>query len=232
MAAPFLSIILPVLNEAGEIRAQLEALQSLRNKGVSLILVDGGSHDNTPEIARPLVDQLIFTARGRGIQMNAGAQISTAEVLLFLHADTRLPPSAVDCICNAISSGALWGRFDVRIASSHLLLRIVERMMNWRSRLTGIATGDQGIFVRKALFERVGGYPELPLMEDVVLSSRLKRIAPPVCLREYVVTSGRRWEKHGVMRTILMMWRLRTEFFFGADPHKLAVRYGYEVREK
>jgi len=231
MPAPFLSIIIPVLNEAASIRAQLEGLQALRGKAVSLILVDGNSHDGTLEKARPLVDQAITAPRGRAAQMNAGARSSMAEVLLFLHADTILPPSAVDRVQEAFASGARWGRFDVRIDSTHGLLRIVERMMNWRSRLTGIATGDQAIFVRRDLFEQIGGFKELPLMEDIVLSADLKRIAAPACLRECVVTSGRRWEQHGVVRTILLMWRLRVQFFFGADPNKLAERYGYTLRE-
>lgn len=222
-----LSIIIPVLNEAAEIVSQLEALQNLRNAGALLVLVDGGSSDNTRELARPLVDRLIDSPRGRAVQMNTGARISTGEVLLFLHADTRLPPSADEDIRAALARGALWGRFDIRINAAHPLLRVVERMMNWRSHLTGIATGDQAIFVRRDVFEDAGGYPELPLMEDIAFTARLRRIAPPACLRACVVTSGRRWEKHGVARTILLMWRLRAEFYFGADPAKLAARYGY-----
>lgn len=225
MPKPFLSVIIPVLNEAAGIRSQLEALQFLRGKGAIVIVVDGGSEDSTAEQAGPLVDLVTHSLRGRAVQMNAGAFSSSSEVLLFLHADTALPCSAFERIHEVISSGALWGRFDVRIDGAHPLLRIVERMMNWRSRLSGIATGDQAIFVRREVFERMGGYPELPLMEDIVLSKNLKRIAPPACLRERVVTSGRRWERHGVLRTILLMWRVRTGFFFGADPVKLAVRY-------
>ena len=231
ISTPLLSIIIPVLNEAAGIVSQLEALQALRNAGAILILVDGGSSDNTTELAKPLVDQLIDSSRGRAVQMNTGAQASKSEVLLFLHADTRLPPAADEHIREAIASGAPWGRFDIRIDAAHPLLRIVERMMNWRSRLTGIATGDQAIFVRRDLFEETGGYPELPLMEDIVFTTRLKQIAPPACLRPRVITSGRRWEKHGAARTIFLMWRLRTEFYFGADPAKLAARYGYTHQE-
>ncbi len=230
-AKPFLAIIIPVLNEAPAIRAQLETLQALRGKGAILVLVDGGSNDDTTGQARALVDQIVDSARGRAVQMNAGARSNSAEVLLFLHADTTLPDCAHDRLREAIASGALWGRFDVRIDGAHPLLRVVERLMNWRSRLTGIATGDQAIFVRRDLFERLGGFPELPLMEDIALSTTLKRIAAPACLRERVITSGRRWERHGVLRTILLMWRLRAEFFFGADPEKLAVRYGYTPRQ-
>ncbi|MFZ4539668.1 TIGR04283 family arsenosugar biosynthesis glycosyltransferase [Propionivibrio sp.] len=232
MHQPFLSVIIPVLNEAAGIRTQLEALRILRSKGASLIIVDGGSEDDTVMLARPLVDQIAISPRGRALQMNAGARSSSSEVLLFLHADTTLPASAFDRVHEAIKDGTSWGRFDVRIDGAHPLLRIVERMMNWRSRLTGIATGDQAIFVRREVFEQIGGFPELPLMEDIALSTSLKRMAPPACLRDRVVTSGRRWEKHGVLTTILLMWLLRAEFFFGADPIKLAVRYGYQPGQR
>lgn len=226
-ARPFLSLILPVLDEAATIVVHLAALQELRQRGVELLLVDGGSRDGTPELARPAVDRLLEAPRGRALQMNAGAAASRGEVLLFLHADTTLPPLADALIRNAIAAGAGWGRFDVRIDGVQPLLRVVERMMNWRSRLSGIATGDQAIFVRRDLFERVGGYPELPLMEDIALCKRLKRVARPLCLRERVITSGRRWQKHGVLPTIYLMWRLRASYFLGADPQQLAIRYGY-----
>jgi len=226
MPAPFLSIVIPVLNEAAEIVSQLEALQALRRQGAELLLVDGGSDDNTTELSRPLVDQVIAAARGRATQMNVGARSASGDALLFLHADTRLPACAHDRIRAALDAGAVWGRFDIRIDSRHLMLRLVAQMMNWRSRLTGVATGDQAIFVRRSTFVRIGGFADLPLMEDIALSARLKRIAAPACLREYVVTSGRRWEKHGVMRTIFLMWRLRAAYFFGAPPDELATRYG------
>lgn len=222
-----LSIVLPVLDEAATIAAQLAALQPLRAEGVELVVVDGGSGDGTPELARPCADQVIASAQGRAVQMNAGARASRGAWLLFLHADTRLPPDAGRLIARAVAGGARWGRFDVRIDGAHPLLRLVERLMNWRSRLTGIATGDQAIFVRREDFEALGGYREQPLMEDIALSTALKRLAPPACLRARVVTSGRRWEKHGVLRTILLMWRLRAAYRFGADPQALAIRYGY-----
>jgi rSAM/selenodomain-associated transferase 2 len=183
---PFLSLILPVLNEAATIRAQVAVLQELRGRGAELLLVDGGSSDGTPDLARPGVDRLLESPRGRASQMNAGANASQGEVLLFLHADTTLPPAADDLIRAAIAGGAAWGRFDVRIDGRQPLLRVVESMMNWRSRLSGIATGDQAIFVRREVFERLGGYPELPLMEDIALSKRLKRIADrPACANGY-----------------------------------------------
>lgn len=229
---PFLSLILPVLNEAATICAQLALLQQLRSGGVELLLVDGGSCDGTPDLARPWVDRLLESRRGRATQMNAGAHASQGEVLLFLHADTTLPPAADELIQAAMTDDVAWGRFDVRIDGRQPLLRVVESMMNWRSRLSGIATGDQGIFVRREVFERLGGYPELPLMEDIALSRQLKRIARPVCLRERVLTSGRRWQKHGVLRTILLMWCLRASYFLGADPQQLAIRYGYLPRRR
>jgi rSAM/selenodomain-associated transferase 2 len=230
MAAPQLSIVMPVLDEAPQIVARLQALQALRAQGAELLVVDGGSSDGTAALAAPFVDRVLPARRGRAAQMNAGAGASTGEVLLFLHADTALPADARQAVLDAITAGAQWGRFDVRIAGRHPLLRIVAAMMNWRSRLTGIATGDQAIFVRRELFARVGGYPELPLMEDIALSAALRRCAAPACLRQTVVTSGRRWEQHGVLRTILLMWWLRAAFFFGADPARLALRYGYRPR--
>jgi rSAM/selenodomain-associated transferase 2 len=229
---PFLSVVVPVLNEAATLGAQLTALQELRGRGAELLLVDGGSSDGTRELARPLVDRLLEAPRGRAVQMNAGAQASQGEVLLFLHADTRLPPAADERLRSALVAGAAWGRFDVRIDGRHRLLRVVERMMNWRSRLSGIATGDQAIFVRREVFIALGGYPELPLMEDIALSKRLKRLGRPACLRAVVVTSGRRWEQHGVLRTIVLMWRLRASYFLGADPQQLAIRYGYVARQR
>ena len=230
MALPELSIIMPVLNEAPQITRRLQALQDLRAQGVELIVADGGSTDGTALLAGALADRVIGAPRGRAVQMNAGAAASMGRVLLFLHADTALPESALSALGKAVDGGASWGRFDVRIDGRHPLLRIVERTMNWRSRLTGIATGDQAIFVRRELFEAVGGYPGLPLMEDIALSAALKRLAPPACLRETVLTSGRRWERHGALRTILLMWWLRAAWFLGADPARLARRYGYEPR--
>ncbi|MDP2821884.1 MAG: TIGR04283 family arsenosugar biosynthesis glycosyltransferase [Sulfuritalea sp.] len=230
MARPELSIVMPVLDEAPQIAERLQALQALRAQGVELIVADGGSTDGTAQLAAPLADRVLAAPRGRAAQMNAGAAASQGRVLLFLHADTTLPEAALPAIRKAIDDGASWGRFDVRIDGRHPLLRIVERMMNWRSRFFGIATGDQAIFVRREVFDSVGGYPDLPLMEDLALCAALKRRAPPACLRHTVVTSGRRWEKHGVLRTILLMWWLRAAWFLGADPARLARRYGYEPR--
>lgn len=227
-----LTIIVPVFNEEGAIASALDAIASMRKQGVEIIVVDGGSSDRSVELARPRADTIITSERGRAAQMNAGAAAANGRILLFLHADTRLPPQADRLITDGLArSGRPWGRFDVRIEGRHPLLAIVARMMNLRSRLTGIATGDQAMFVTRETFHAVGGFPELPLMEDIALSVRLKRIARPLCLRQQVITSGRRWEKHGVLRTIALMWRLRLSYALGADPEALAVRYGYATRK-
>ena len=221
-----LSIIVPVLNEAAGIRTVLAALQPLRAAGHELIVADGGSADATPDVARPWVDRLLQVPRGRARQMNAGAAAAGGDVFWFLHADT-LPPRGADwLICQGLeASGRGWGRFDVRLSGGHPLLRVVERLQNRRSRLTGVATGDQAMFVRRALFESVGGFPDIALMEDVALSRALKRHGPPLCLPDPVVTSSRRWEQRGIVRTVLLMWRLRLAYALGADPRRLARLY-------
>ena len=224
-----LSIIMPVLDEGEGIAAALDALADLRALGTEVIVVDGGSRDATVQRARMRADRVISASRGRALQMNAGAEKSSGDVLLFLHADTRLPADAEHIVLNGLQrSGRAWGRFDVKIGGRNPLLAIIARLMNIRSRLTGIATGDQAIFVRREAFRAAGGFAAIPLMEDIALSKRLKRVSRPLCLRECVVTSGRRWESHGVLNTVLLMWRLRLAYFFGADPQALARRYGYE----
>jgi rSAM/selenodomain-associated transferase 2 len=221
-----LSIIIPTLNEAAEIEKALAALQPLRARGCEVIVVDGGSADDTVELARPLADRVVAAERGRARQQNAGAAAASGDVLLFLHADTRLPPSADERVMGGLDrGGAGWGRFDVRLTGRHPLLRVIERMIGARSRLSGIATGDQAIFVRRDWFERAGRFPDIPLMEDVALSKALKRLGPPLCLRDTVTASSRRWEERGVMRTMLLMWRLRLDYWRGADPARLAERY-------
>lgn len=221
-----LSVIIPVLNEADCIENSLRQLQSLREQGHELIVVDGGSIDATVRIAQPLADHIRACGPGRAGQMNAGAALAAHSGLLFLHADTRLPPSGAALVCAALANPATpWGRFDVRLSGNAWLLRIVERTMNLRSRWTGIATGDQALFVRREVFEGLGGYTEQPLMEDIELSKRLKRVRRPVCIGEPVITSSRRWEARGVCRTILLMWWLRLGYFCGASPDRLAQRY-------
>lgn len=229
-----LSIIVPVLNEAAGIVAALQALAPLRMQGAEVIVVDGSSTDGTADLARLLADRVLVAPRGRARQMNAGAAAAQGRVLLFLHADTRLPavlPAPTFEAFDALADAGGWGRFDVRIAGRSPWLKLVAAMMNLRSRLSGIATGDQAIFVTRSAFDTVGGFADIPLMEDIALSKALKRLGPPLCLSSCVTTSGRRWETHGVWRTIILMWWLRLRFFFGADPQRLALEYGYVPKE-
>ncbi|MCQ8106026.1 TIGR04283 family arsenosugar biosynthesis glycosyltransferase [Methylomonas sp. SURF-2] len=221
---PQLSIIIPVLNEAGQLAEKLQALQNLRDR-CQLLLVDGGSDDGSACVAAGLVDQVLYSPPGRGKQMNLGAAKSAADVLLFLHADTRLPSDAVALLEHAVAAGYRWGRFDVRFDSSRATFKLIAFMMNWRSRLTGIATGDQALFVTRQAFAAAGGFPEIALMEDIGLSARLKKQGRPCCLRATVTTSARRWQRHGILKTIVLMWRLRLAYFFGADPGRLAAQY-------
>jgi rSAM/selenodomain-associated transferase 2 len=222
-----LSIIMPVLDEAAGIEAALRALAPLRARGAEVIVVDGGSSDATAALARPFADQVLNSQRGRAAQMNAGAAAARGDVLLFLHADTRLPDGADRLILDGLGqSHRAWGRFDVRFDDGGAL-RLVALMMNLRSRLTGICTGDQAMFVTRAAFDSIGGFPPIPLMEDVTAATLLKRVSRPLCLHARVTTSGRRWRQHGIWRTILLMWRLRLAYYFGSDPARLAKQYGY-----
>jgi rSAM/selenodomain-associated transferase 2 len=226
MATPKISLIVPVLNEASDIVDSLSVLQSLRAAGHELIVVDGGSTDDSIASCRPYSDRVIRSPRGRSRQMNAGASAAGGDILLFLHADTFLPVGADRLIIEGLKRHQKsWGRFDVRLSGKHLLLRVVGYLMNVRSRITGTATGDQAIFVRRELFEEVGGFPDIDLMEDIALSKRLKRKGSPLCLWQRVLTSSRRWERNGILRTILFMWRLRLLYFLGSDPGRLAQQY-------
>lgn len=220
-----ISIIIPTLNEAAAIAASLRALQTLRGRGVEVIVVDGGSSDATIANASPYADLLIRAARGRALQMNAGAAAASGEALLFLHADTCLPVDADRAIYAHCPTNLAWGRFDMRLSGRHPGLRVIERLINWRSRLAGIATGDQAIFVTRELFDAIDGYPEIALMEDIALSKRLKRHARPGRVNAKVVSSSRRWESNGIARTVWLMWRLRLAYFLGADPGRLAQVY-------
>jgi len=221
LVAQRLSVVVPALNEAAGIRAALEALAPLRRAGHEVIVVDGGSADGTPELAAGLCDRVLRSARGRAVQMNAGAAAANGDVLVFLHADTQLPLNFEEAVLASLET-ALWGRFDVTIDGRHPLLKVVAWSMNLRSRLTGIATGDQAIFVRREAFR---GFPEMALMEDIAFSRAMRRRGPPACLRSRVLTSGRRWEARGVLRTIALMWWLRLRYFLGARPDDLARRY-------
>lgn len=221
-----ISIVLPILNEEAHVAGCLGALRPLRDQNCELIVVDGGSRDRSVALAEPLADRVVVGPKGRAAQMNAGARQAGGDILWFLHADSRPPPEAAILIRAALAKpGRCWGRFDVRLSGHQPLLRVVESSMNLRSRLTGIATGDQGIFVSRNLFEQIGGYPPVALMEDIALSRLLKRHGRPVCLHQRLRTSSRRWERDGIPRTILLMWWLRLAYFLGADPGKLARIY-------
>jgi rSAM/selenodomain-associated transferase 2 len=227
-----LSIIMPVLDEATTIAAALGALAPMRQRGAELVVVDGGSMDDTVALARPFVDVMLKAPRGRAAQMNAGAREAKGDALLFLHADTRLPEDADRLVAAALARpGRYWGRFDVTLLGKPRILRVVAFMMNLRSRLTGIATGDQAIFMSADAFRKTGGYPDIALMEDIAISKALKRLSRPVALAARVDVSGRRFEAKGPMRLILLMWRLRLAYWLGADPSDLARRYGYVPRE-
>lgn len=220
-----LSVVIPTLNEEDSIGLTLAALQRLRADGNEVLLVDGGSMDGTVEMAEGLVDRVITGHRGRASQMNAGAEAARGDVLWFVHADTLVPVDAHEVIAHALMSGRHWGRFSVDLDAPGMVFRLIAWFMNRRSCMTGIATGDQAPFVRRALFVEVGGFPSIPLMEDVALSRALRDRSPPACLRRRVRTSARRWERYGVWNTILLMWRLRYAYWRGADPAELHRRY-------
>ncbi|MEW7980092.1 MAG: TIGR04283 family arsenosugar biosynthesis glycosyltransferase [Candidatus Sedimenticola endophacoides] len=220
------SVVIPCLDEGAVIERLLRSLQPMRDLGHELILVDGGSRDGSVERAGPWVDHLLKSPPGRARQMNAGARAAQGDIFWFLHADSTLCCDPLESILDAlIGEERCWGRFDVRLSGGSPLLRLVSFMMNWRSRLSGIATGDQGIFVRRHAFFSAGGFPDIQLMEDVAISRNLKRLARPCCLRQRLGASGRRWERDGVVRTVLHMWRLRLAYALGADPSALARRY-------
>lgn len=218
------SIIIPVLNESLTLPEYLKALQSLRSQA-EIIVSDGGSTDETVRIAAKFADRVFQVRKGRASQMNAGARQAQGEVLLFLHADTTLPDHALALIEQQLAQGGQWGRFDIQLRGRPVMLKLIARMMNWRSRLTGIATGDQAIFVARQAFFTVGGYPEIALMEDIALSKLLRTISRPICLTAKVTSSGRRWETFGVFKTMILMWSLRLRYFFGDDPSVLAELY-------
>lgn len=224
-----LRIVVPVLNEEQVIEATLERLAVLREREVRVIVVDGGSSDATVQKARPFADHVLQSPSGRALQMNAGAKAALADgadALLFLHADCALPAAADVSIEQALrTSGRVWGRFDVRIDGKSKMLRIVSTMMNWRSRLTGICTGDQGIFITAAAFRQLHGFALIPLMEDIEFCKRARALSRPIALRARVVVSGRRWRRQGIWHTIVLMWRFRLAYFLGADPQRLAQQY-------
>jgi rSAM/selenodomain-associated transferase 2 len=227
MKRPEFSIIIPTYNEATCIERCLFALQPFKPR-CELIVADGGSLDNTIALAKPLADRLIDAGKGRARQMNAGASLAQADMLLFLHADTFLPDDALDLINNGLHKNYLWGRFDIDLTGTSPMLKIIAAMMNFRSRLTGIATGDQVIFVSRRTFEQIGCFPVIPLMEDIAICKKLKQLDNPYCIKAKVTSSGRRWEEFGLARTILLMWALRLGYFFGLHPELLAKYYTQE----
>ncbi|MFA0811830.1 TIGR04283 family arsenosugar biosynthesis glycosyltransferase [Microbulbifer epialgicus] len=220
------SVVVPLLNEREQLPDLIVQLKELEaSTSCEIILVDGGSTDGSVEIATKEGLQVISSLRGRASQMNAGAAVACGNWLLFLHADTRLPQDALSAVASAVAQGAEWGRFNIRIDGESFWFPLISTMINWRSRLSGIATGDQAIFVRRSLFEKIGGFARQPLMEDVELSRQLVKIARPYCLHQKVSTSGRRWQKFGVLRTVLLMWRLRFDYWRGVPAKSLAKRY-------
>lgn len=221
-----IGVIIPALNEAPGLQQTLGPLLEWQAHGHELILVDGGSEDATASIAAAAGVRVVRSEKGRARQMNAGAAAASSDVFLFLHADTELPAEADRLIAAGLGSGKYcWGRFDVRIRGRARMFPLISTMINLRSRLSGIATGDQALFMTRTAYAAVGGFPDLPLMEDVEICKRLKRLSPPLCLRQRVVTSGRRWETRGVWRTIVLMWRLRFAYWRGTPADQLARLY-------
>ncbi len=220
-----LSIVMPALDEAARIAGSLAALAPARAQGAQVIVVDGGSRDGTPQRCEGAADSVLVSSRGRARQMNAGARAASGDALLFLHADTTLPPDALELVATALAQHK-WGRFDVRIDGRSRWLPVVAALMNARSRATGIATGDQALFMRREAFDAVGGFPDQALMEDVEICKRLRaHHGAPACLRAKVTTSGRRWDERGAWRTIVLMWRLRWLYWRGVSADRLAVAY-------
>ncbi len=220
-----LSIIIPTLNEAEKIADFLQPLQVFRSNGHEVILIDGQSDDGTSVIAKPLVDNILVSARGRAVQQIAGSRAATGDIYLFLHADTLLPRFADKVIRHAVNRGYEWGRFNIQLSGQHWLFRIIERWMNWRSCLTGIATGDQAIFVTRELYQSIGGMPDIALMEDIEFSKQMRSSSRPCCCKTPVISSSRRWEQKGIIKTVVLMWSLRFQYFLGVKPEKLAKKY-------
>ncbi len=218
------SFIIPTFNEAAELPQLVSELQRIHALGHEVIIVDGGSQDMTVEVLVREGYHVIGNPPGRAKQMNSGACEAKNDVLVFLHADTRLPVDAFSKMMQACQHNS-WGRFDVAFTETGFLFKVIAAMMNFRSRITGVATGDQCIFVRKNIFEQVGRFPDISLMEDVALSKKLKKIASPACLDVCVITSARRWKQKGILRTIILMWYLRLAYFLGVAPNKLHQLY-------
>ena len=220
-----ISIIVPVFNEEENLSHVLRVLQPFCQSGHEIIVVDGGSSDNSLMLAQQAADVAIVSKPGRAIQMNSGAAVATGDTFLFLHADTKLPDDASQLLSALDTEQFFWGHFDVRLSSHRTIFRLIEWLMNKRSRLTSIATGDQAIFIERRLFENIGGFPEIELMEDIAMSRLLKKHLAPVCLKSKVTTSSRRWETNGIVATVLLMWKLRLYYFIGVSPERLSQLY-------
>ncbi|VAW63865.1 Glycosyl transferase, family 2 [hydrothermal vent metagenome] len=222
-----LSIIIPALNEALHIIATLKPLQKIRQAGHEIILCDGGSTDNTVSLSEDLVDHCISSKPGRARQMNAGAQHASGDILCFLHADTLAPESIDQLIIQSLNqSGKLWGRFDIQLSGKQSVFRIIERLINLRSCISSIATGDQGIFIYRPVFHKLFGFADIPLMEDIELSGRLRKISRASCIHKHkLITSSRRWEQNGIISTVVLMWQLRLRYFLGTPARVLAQAY-------
>lgn len=222
-----ISIIIPCLNEEESIHATLLALQKLRQRGHEIILGDGGSTDNTANIAAGLCDKFIVSEKGRALQMNSAAAVCNGDILCFLHADTLAPEDLDTLITDALRNNKkIWGRFNIKLSGKQWQFRIIETLINVRSCISGIASGDQGIFVLQNVFNKINGFKNIPIMEDIELSRRLKEKSHPVCVsKNHLVTSSRRWEKHGITRTVLLMWNLRLKYFLGAPAKQLEKLY-------
>lgn len=220
-----ISVIIPTLNEAENIVSLLQALQAMRQQGHEIIVVDGGSTDNTCALAAPWCDHSLQASKGRAQQMNAGAAIAKGSWLWFLHADSELPEALWQQFPEPLPASPAWGWFQVKISGSSALLRLVAAMMNRRSAISSVSTGDMGQFVSRDLFQQVGGFADLPLMEDIHLSKTLRKIQPPTVLSGPVITSARRWQQRGIIRTILLMWRLRLLYWLGVPAQRLQKSY-------
>lgn len=219
------SLIIPVLNEQAIIVDQLTKLQPLRNEGFEIIVVDGGSEDNTRQLASSLADKVLVTEKGRAGQMNAGAAYARGEFLVFLHLDSTLPANMVECVDRWHVTAIAWGFFPVRLSGEHPVFRIIERAICLRSEYSRVATGDQVIFLRREFFSAQGGFAAIPLMEDVELCKRLRKVTNPEIEKQPVITSSRRWQENGIIRTVILMWRLRLGYFLGESPERLVKRY-------
>lgn len=220
-----LSIIVPTLDEGAVIEELLGALQPLRALGHEIILSDGGSSDDTCARAAGLVDNVVCGSAGRAAQMNRGAATAVGDVLWFVHADTRFVLPVVDTLADMLSGTAQWGFHMIRLDARPKVFRVIEWLINRRSSFSRVGTGDQGLFVRRDLFEQVAGFAVIPLMEDVDLSKRLRKRHDPQVMKSPLLSSARRWQQHGIARTVLLMWRLRLAYFLGVSPQRLAAHY-------